>query len=82
MTINVSIACVMYMKKGNDVTLDDLYAMFEKLSRDQLNELMMTYVQGLHQSVKEKDFKQMFLWSCLAYTLNELERKKDVSTTG
>jgi len=47
--------------------------MFDKLEKNQIDDLMMTYINGLHNSVGKKDFKQMFLWSSLAYVLSELQ---------
>ena len=59
--------------------LSDLKKMFDKLEKQQIDDLMMTYVTGLHTSVAKHDFKQMFLWSSLAFVLNQLQEneKKD-----
>lgn len=57
--------------------LSDLKLMFDKLEKKQLDELMMTYIDGLHNSIHKKDFKSMFLWSSLAYVLDQLQENDE-----
>ena len=60
---------------NKNATLDDLNAMLEKLDKHQVDDLMMSYMEGLKDSVKNMDFKMMFMWSSVAYVLSELLEK-------
>lgn len=55
--------------------LSDLKLMFDKLEKKQIDDLMMTYVSGLHNSIAKMDYKEMFLWGSLAYVLDQLQEK-------
>ena len=59
--------------------LSDLRLMFDKLEKKQIDDLLMTYIQGLHNSVNKMDYKEMFLWSSLAFVISQLQEneKKD-----
>lgn len=57
--------------------LSDLKLMFDKLEKKQIDDLMMTYVNGLHNSIGKVDYPQMFLWSSLAFVLSELQNNEE-----
>jgi hypothetical protein len=50
--------------------------MFDKLEKKQIDDLMMTYVTGLHTSIAKVDYPQMFLWASLAFVISELNENE------